>query len=225
MSFHSTSLHTVPFPWRVCIKHWQPENEEDRPALSLKGEMDGKSWRQHNLWVLESDSLGGIPDPAFTVWPGANFWTSLCLSCFTGKGRDMILVLPYVLLLQGSSDLIHVKCLGESLAWGKYYHETIRRQGEKYSNRDKSKAWRREWRFLSRAEGVRDGILGFSLRDGRGRVGGTITATKKTTTIYWVLAVCRPCASVLDNELSHLILPIAIPWNWHHITIIGQMRK
>ena len=41
--------------------------------------------------------------------------------------------------------------------------------------------------------------LGFSLRDGEGRAGGTkILRLRKTATIYWVPTVCRSWASLLD---------------------------
>lgn len=56
-------------------------------------------------WTLESGCLGRMPVPTLTVTWGK----FLKLSCFTGKGREMILVLPYGLLLHILNDLIHVR--------------------------------------------------------------------------------------------------------------------
>ena len=68
--------------------------------------------------------------------------------------------------------------------------------------------------------------LGFSLRDGEGRAGGTkILRLRKTATIYWVPTVCRSWASLFDmsslsefsqkyvcaQSLIHVWL-LVIPW-------------
>lgn len=190
---NSTNLWMVLFQWQVL--HEALSNTEMRntiSALTPTGQMAREKYEEmETAYSVGSgvDSLAGIPAQDFTVWPWANFWTSLYLSCFIYKGGDMTLALPFVLMWQGLNDLIHVKCLEQSLAQSKCYHETITRQDEKYSNWDQSKTWGRGWWIFPRSAWIRYSFLG--LKDTKAfpsRADGTVTPIKKNN--YHLLIAC-----------------------------------